>query len=468
MRAGLPLFVGAVVALMPVPGGLTPGAWYYFALFAAVVVALILEPVPAAVVGLSGVTLAGVLRLVDPSPEESVKWALSGFSNPTVWLIAAAFMFALGYQRTGLGRRIALMLVSALGRSTLGLGYAIGLSDLILAPFMPSNTARSGGTIYPIIRNIPGLYGSRPGETARKIGSYLMWTALAVTCVTSSMFMTALAPNLLAVELIKKTVNVEISWTTWFVGFLPVGAVLFLSLPFLIYKLYPPEIKVSTEVPLWAKNELSAMGALTRKEIVMAGLALLALALWVFGQDVFNTSAVALGIVCLMIVTGVVSWDDVLSNTPAWNVLIWFATLVALANGLAHVGFAAWLGTRVAAFLYGFPPVAVMVILVLALVVTHYLFASVTAHVMAMLPLFLAAGAAVPGMNVPVLTLLLAYALGIMGILTPYATGPSPIYFASGYIPRKDFWLLGLICGALFVFLLLVLGLPYLSAIHAG
>ncbi len=367
MRAGLPLFVGALVALMPVPDGLTPGAWYYFALFAAVVVALILEPVPAAAVGLSGVTLAAALLLVDPSPEESVKWALGGFSNPTVWLIAAAFMFSLGYQRTGLGRRIALMLVKALGRNTLGLGYAVALSDLILAPFMPSNTARSGGTIYPIIRGIPGLYGSEPGETARKIGAYLMWTALAVTCVTSSMFMTALAPNLLAVELIKKTVNIEISWTTWFVGFLPVGALLFLSLPFLIYKLYPPEIKVSTEVPAWAKNELAAMGALTRKEIVMAGLALLALALWVFGQDLFNASAVALGIVCLMIVTGVVTWDDVLSNTPAWNVLIWFATLVALANGLSRVGFTAWLGTRVAAVLSGFSPVAVMVILVLAL-----------------------------------------------------------------------------------------------------
>jgi len=453
---------------MPVPGGLTPNAWYYSALFSAVVVALILEPVPAAAVGLSGVTLAGVLLLVDPSPEESVQWALSGFSNPTVWLIVAAFMFALGYQRTGLGRRIALLLAQALGRSTLGLGYAVALSDLFLAPFMPSNTARSGGTIYPIIRNIPGLYGSEPGETARKIGAYLMWTALAVTCVTSSMFMTALAPNLLAVELIRKTVDVEISWTTWFVGFLPVGVVLFISLPFLIYKLYPPEIKVSTEVPRWAKNELAAMGALTRKEIVMAGLALLALTLWVFGQDLFNTSAVALGIVCLMIVTGVVTWDDVLSNTPAWNVLIWFATLVALANGLSRVGFTAWLGVRVAAFLSGFPPVAVMVILVLALFVTHYLFASVTAHVMAMLPLFLAAGAAVPGMNVLVLTLLLAYSLGIMGIVTPYATGPSPIYFGSGFIPRKDFWLLGLICGVLFVVLLLVLGLPYLSAIHEG
>jgi len=104
--------------------------------------------------------------LVDPSPEESVQWALSGFANPTVWLIAAAFMFVLGYQRTGLGRRIALLLVAVLGRSTLGLGYAVALSDLFLAPFMPSNTARSGGTIFPIIRNIPGLYGSEPGETA--------------------------------------------------------------------------------------------------------------------------------------------------------------------------------------------------------------------------------------------------------------------------------------------------------------
>jgi hypothetical protein len=100
-----------------------------------------------------------------------------------------------------------MMLVRWLGGRTLGLGYAITLADLVLAPGTPSNTARSGGTVFPVISNIPGLYGSEPGPTARKIGSYIMWTAFAATCVTSSMFITALAPNAAALSIVKGAVQ---------------------------------------------------------------------------------------------------------------------------------------------------------------------------------------------------------------------------------------------------------------------
>jgi L-tartrate/succinate antiporter len=281
------------------------------------------------------------------------------------------------------------------------------------------------------------------------------------------MFMTALAPNLLAVDLIGKTINVEITWMTWFLGFLPAGVVLLLATPLLLHRFYPPGIRTSSDIPVWAKNQLAVLGPPSRKELVLAALAAVALLLWVGGEGSVHTTIVALGAVCLMVLTGVVSWEDILSNTPAWDVLVWFASLVALADGLTRVGFSAWLGASTAAFLSGLSPLVAMVVIVSAFFMTHYLFASVTAHVVAMLPLFLSAGAAVPGMNVLVLTLLLAYSLGVMGILTPYATGPSPIYYGSGFIPRRDFWLLGLVCGVLFLAMLLGLGIPFLSAIHA-
>ena len=156
-KALVPIVAGAAVLVLPVPEGLTPNAWYYFALFVAVIIALILEPIPAAAVGVIGVTAAAVSLLVTPKPADAVKWALSGFQDGTVWLIFVAFMFALGYEKTGLGRRVALNLVKWLGGKTLGLGYAVALADLVLAPFTPSNTARSGGTIFPVIKNIPPL-----------------------------------------------------------------------------------------------------------------------------------------------------------------------------------------------------------------------------------------------------------------------------------------------------------------------
>jgi L-tartrate/succinate antiporter len=187
-KALVPIVVGATLLFLPIPEGLKPNAWYYFALFVAVIIALILEPIPAAAVGLIGVTAATITPWVAAKPADSIKWALSGFQDGTVWLIFVAFMFALGYEKTGLGRRVALNLVKSLGKKTLGLGYAVALADLVLAPFTPSNTARSGGTIFPVIKNIPPLYGSEPGPTARKIGSYLMWTAFATTCFERDVF----------------------------------------------------------------------------------------------------------------------------------------------------------------------------------------------------------------------------------------------------------------------------------------
>ena len=128
-RAAVPLVVTTAIALIPAPAGCPRHAWYYFAIFAGVIAALVVEPLPGASIGLIAVTLVAVLsRWVLFSPADlakpefkpaasSLEWALSGFSNSTIWLIFAAFLFALGYEKTGLGRRIALLLVRALGKN---------------------------------------------------------------------------------------------------------------------------------------------------------------------------------------------------------------------------------------------------------------------------------------------------------------------------------------------------------------
>jgi L-tartrate/succinate antiporter len=460
--AVLPIAVGVGLALLPPPPGLAPAAWRYFALFAAVVVGLVLEPIPAAGVGFIGMAIAAATGLAAPSPEQSLRIALSGFSNGTVWLVFAAFMFALGYERTGLGRRIALVLVRRLGGRTLGLGYAIMLADLVLAPFTPSNTARSAGTLFPIIRHIPPLYDSHPGPTARRIGAYVIWTEFAATAVTSSMFVTALAPNILAVELVEKTIGYRISMGEWVLGFLPTGALLVAILPWLIYRLYPPSIAGGERVPEWAAAELSKLGRVSRAESVMAALALVAIVLWVFGGAILEPATVALLVISLMLAFRIVTWREILAHHDAWNVLVLLATLVGLAEGLSRVGFVAWVANGSAAALTGLPATVVLAGLVAAFFLVHYMFASITAHVTAMLPVVLAAGAAVPGLPARPFALLLCYSLGLMGILTPYATGPAPVFYASGYVSRRDFWALGLVLGLVFLAALLGIGMPYL------
>jgi len=554
----IPILAALAVWAIPTPQGLEPYAWQYFSIFVGVVVALILEPIPAAAVGLVGVVLCASLMLVPapeppkppapkadaakpvnapkppdgvkapdgakapdapkppaadtakpgapaaaaapavappaaaksdaikpdapkadapkadaakkpeakkpPKPADEIKWALAGFSNGTVWLIFIAFMFALGYEKTGLGKRISLVLIKKLGKRTLGLGYAVALADLALAPFMPSNTARSGGTIFPIIKNIPGLYGSTPDNEPRKIGGYLMWVALATTCVTSSMFFTGLAPNLLAMSLVEKTIGLKFTWMEWFTAFAPVGIILFLAVPWLTYVLYPPTLKTSEDAPKWAEAELHKLGPMTGKEWAMAGLACLALLGWIFAGDYLDATLVALIALTLMILFDVINWNDLLGNKQAWNVLFWFATLVTLADGLGKVGFLKWFATTAAGAMVGYSPNTIIILLLVLFFVVHYLFASLTAHVTALMPVFLTTAAAIPGVNLRTLALLLCLSLGLMGIITPYATGPSPIYYGSGFISRKDFWLQGFIFGAIFLGVLLIVGVPYMMA----
>ena len=487
LRAGIPLAVLALIWMMPVPDGLTVHGMRFFGIFVAVILALILEPLPNSAVGLIGITSAGVLQLV-PLAERtnaaiaaaakagtavvlpsygsahigpSLAWSLSGFVDAVVWLIFVAFMFALGFQKTGLGRRIALTLMQKLGAKPLGLGYAAACSDLVIAPFTPSNTARSCGVVYPVVSSIPPMYGSLPDNEPRKIGAYLMWVCFATTCVTSSWFLTGVAPSLLALSLMRDGMAAAglvagttpptdlISWAQWLWCLMPIGLILFIFVPWFTFKIYPPTMKESPETPAWAKEELHKLGPISPKEIAMLVLMLLALTLWIGGTKYVNATQTALIVLCLMLILNVVSWDDILSNKPAWNVLVWFATLVAMASGLARVGFLRWLGDFFQTYLAGSSEAVILFALMFLFYLLHYFFASLTAHTTALFPLFMTIGIAA-GVDPRLLGMMMAGSLGIMGILTPYGTGPAPLYYNTGYIDRKTFWAFGSLFGWIF------------------
>jgi len=283
--------------------------------------------------------------------------------------------------------------------------------------------------------------------------------------VTSSLFLTALAPNLLAAALVKKIANLEITWMDWFVAFAPVGILLLASLPLLVYWIYPPEVKEGAEVPAWAAKELETMGPLSRREITLGILVVIALLLWIFGGEWMDATTVAIAMVSLMLVLKVIAWSDITANQAAWNTLVWFATLIALADGLTQVGFVKWLAATVAGQLGGLSPAVAVMALLLINFFGHYLFASLTAHVTALIPVLLGVASQIPGVNLKTLALALCLELGLMGILTPYAAGPSPVYYGSGYLPAADYWRLGTIFGLIFLAAFLVLGIPWMLAV---
>jgi citrate:succinate antiporter/L-tartrate/succinate antiporter len=350
----------------------------------------------------------------------------------------------------------------------------VTFADLILAPATPSNTARSGGTIYPIVSNIPKIYGSEPGPTAGKIGTYVMWTAFAATAVTSSLFLTALAPNAAALTIAKKTVGVDMSWSQWFIGFAPLGVLLILLVPLVSYVICRPEVKESPEIVTWAATELKAMGPLSRNEWVMSGLVVLAMFLWitgsnpsiklpVLGANYINATMVVLVVISLLLVTRVVEFADIVAEKSAWEVFFYFTSLLTLASGLNDIGFIKWVAEGFAKPLVGMSPTLALILLVMLFFWIHYFFSSITSHAAAVLPVVLAVGTGIPGVSVPTLTLLCCYSLGLMGVISPYATGPAPMYYGSGFIGKGDFWTFGLIFGLIYFAGLLVIVLPWLQ-----
>jgi len=189
VRALATVALGAIIWFIPVPQGVTPQAWHLMAIFVATIFGFILQPMPIGAVALTSITFTALVGVLKPAE------ALSGFSNTTIWLIVSAFLFAKGFIKTGLGRRIAYVLIRAIGDSTLKLGYTLVLSDLIISPATPSNTARAGGIIFPIVRSLCTAFDSEPGVSSRKVGSYLMQTAYQGNTITSAMFLTSMAGN---------------------------------------------------------------------------------------------------------------------------------------------------------------------------------------------------------------------------------------------------------------------------------
>jgi len=170
--------------------------------------------------------------------------------------------------------------------------------------------------------------------------------------------------------------------------------------------------------------------------------------------------------IALMILLGIVNWKEISGNKTGWDTIVLLAFLVSLAEGLSRTGFIKWFDDSVAGFTHGLSPTLTLYVLVAVFFFAHYFFASTTPHATAMMPVMLAVGMSVPGMNIRALALLLAMTHGIMGVITPYATGPAPVYFGAGYIERRDFWKLGGIFGAIFIASLLALSGTFVLATH--
>ncbi|HRN77032.1 DASS family sodium-coupled anion symporter [Ottowia sp.] len=458
--------------VIPVPAGVTANAWHLLALFVGTIAAIIGKVMPIGALSMVAIALVAVTGVTNDKPAGAIGDALSSFSNSLIWLIGVSIMISRGIIKTGLGARIGYLFIAVWGRKTVGIAYSLALSELILAPVTPSNTARGGGIIHPIMRAIAGSYDSDPEQgTQGRIGRYLALTNYHANPITSAMFITATAPNPLVVKLIADVTGaqIQLSWGTWALAMLLPGVVAMLLMPLVVYWLYPPEIKSTPNAAQFAVERLREMGPVTRGEFIMLGVFFVLLALWAGlpafvlgpGAVIDPTTTAFIGL-ALCLISGVLSWDDVIKEKSAWDTIIWFGALVMMATFLNKLGLIAWFAKSIETGIgsLGLGWVGATSLLMLAYLYAHYAFASTTAHITAMFAAFYAAGLALGAPALP-FALIMAAASNIMMTLTHYATGTSPVIFGSGYVTLGEWWKTGFVMSVVLIIVWLVVGVAW-------
>ena len=467
------LLCGVGIALIPHPSGITPQAWRLLAIFIATIVGSIVRPVPGGamvLLGVSAIALTGTLP---------IDQALRGYADPIVWMVLAAFFISRGMIKTGLGRRIAFLFIRALGHRTLGLGYALVATDVVLATVIPSTGARSGGIIFPITKSLAEAYDSKPGVTAQRLGAFLMTLVYQCEVIICALFLTGQASNPVIAKFAKQVTGIELSYARWLVGSIVPGLVSLIVIPQLIYRIFPPEIKRTPAAAEFADAELKRIGPMSRDEKLMLLVFGLVATLWMMGGlkvswllaipylgtaysylSGLHYAVVALLGICVLLVTGVIDWEDALGERAAWDVFIWYGGLVRMAEALGETGIMKRFAEYAAGFTVGWSWWLALIVLLLIYFYAHYGFASITAHATAMyipfLVVILAAGAP-PHLAV----LSLAYLSNLSASLTHYGTTPAPIYFGAGYVKQRTWWKLGLIASIPNILIWLTVGLVW-------
>ena len=439
----LPIIIGCLLWIVTPfrPAAITPIAWHLFALFIATIVACITKPLPMVGSTLVAVTLGTLLHIFN------IKEVSASFGNTTVWLIAMCLFMSAGFIRSGLGKRVAYIFIKSFGKRTIGLAYSLSTVETLMAIAIPSNIARVNGIMYPIIDALSRQMGSDPKEgTQRKLGSYLIFNEYEVNIVTSTMFLTGLAGNMVALG-IAKTQGITISWMQWFLAAIVPGIISLILVPFILYKIYPPEVKETPNANAWASKKLEEMGKMTPAEKIMSCVFVLALLLWLLGSTIgIDATLVGFIAVSILLISGVITVKDMMEQKGAWSLIVWLSIVMLMSQKLMKLGFFPWFSKQLGLMLHGVNWVWVLVILFLVYFYIHYMFPSITTQSSAVLAGFLsiALGAGVPKLMAG---LMLGFAGSIFCSTTPYSAGPAALLSTTGYVKSSEWWKLSAILG---------------------
>nr|WP_321265519.1 DASS family sodium-coupled anion symporter [uncultured Sulfurimonas sp.] len=460
-KHNLQLFVfilGVTIWFLPTPDGLSLQAWHLFAIFISAIMAVIIKAMPiftSSILALSIAVLTGTL---------STKQAYSGFSQDFILLIIVAFLIARGVIKSGLGKRIAFLIIKRFGKSSLGLAYSVIAADMFISPAFPSNTARSG-VLYPIVNALAVDSGSKIADgTRKKLGSFLMMSSMAGLTISSTLWLTAMAANPAGAKMASEF-GVEISYASWALGASVPVLILFFLVPWVIYKIYPPEIKETPEAPQIAQEALDKMGDVHKNEWIMAATFVGMVFLWIMsGSWGLDKTAVAFLGLSILMLANIFTLEDMRVEGNALSTFVWFSILFSMSVYLDEFGFMGWVGAHISTMIVGYSWPVVYVGLTIGYVLIHYFFVSQTAQMLAMFSVFLSVGISA-GVAPEMMALMLLFATNFNAIITPQGSSANVIYAGSGYLEPGEIYRVGGIVTLINTVVFLTIGTAWLLLI---
>jgi DASS family divalent anion:Na+ symporter len=458
LRRAIPFAVAIAIWFVPIPAGLTLPAWHLFAVFMGAIASVLVGAFPlltSTMLAVAAVVLTGTL-----SPAQ----AFAGFANASVLLVVIAFLVAQAIVKSGLGQRISLFMVSRFGHSPLGIAYSIVLTDALIAPAFPSNTARAG-VLYPVVLSVAQGSGSRPDDPqGRRLGGYLMFCAMASLAASSALWMTATSANPIGIQ-IAKQFGIDIGFGKWLLAASVPALTALLAIPFILSRLFPHGVRGTPAAPAAARTALAAMGPLSRDERITALAFVLMVSGWIFADALkLNVTSIAFAGFGLLLMTNVLTLEDIAKQGDTLATFLWLAVLFALSGQLNELGFMGYVGQRLADHLTGLSWPATYVTLVGLYVAIHYLFVSQSSHVLALLGVFLEVGIR-GGVSPPLMAFALLFASSYFSVITPQAGSQNVIFVASGYLTQPELYRLGLMMTLCFLGIFLLIGTPWILLI---
>ena len=455
VKRALPFLLAGGIWMVPVPEGLTAQAWHLFAVFVSSIAAVLLGAFP-----LLTSTMLAVAAVVLTDTISAAK-AFGGFANPSVLLVVIAFLVAQAVVKSGLGRRISLFMVGRFGKSAHGLAYSIVLTDAVIAPAFPSNTAR-GGVLFPIVLSVAQGSGSRPDDPqGRRLGAYLMFCSMASLAVSSALWMTATSANPIGIQVVRDF-GLDINFGKWLLAASVPALTAILLLPLVISRLFPPGVGETPEAPAAARKELAVLGPLSRAEWITAVVFVMMVAGWIFADALkLNVTSIAFAGLGLLLLANVLTVDDIALQGDTLVTFLWLAVLFAMSGQLNELGFMGYAGQRLASHMGGLSWPVTYVTLVVLYVAIHYMFVSQSSQVLALLGVFLDVGVR-GGVPAPLMAFALLFASSYFSVITPQAGSQNVIFVGSGYLTQGELYRLGLLTTLFFLAVFMVVGTPWL------